>query len=105
MLAVLGTAGARAMAAPVGPIDVSGRGAAVAARLSWGLDGQGRVDRVTVRRDHAPPDQAVTVALADADGQALAVVTTVLRGTDAVVTLPAPVEAARITTAGVTPAA
>jgi hypothetical protein len=102
LLAVIGTASARAMAAPVGPIDAPGRGStAVAAQLSYGIDGQGRVDTVTVLRDGTAPDQTVTVELAGENGQSLARVTTDVRGARTVVPLAASVDPARVTGAGV----
>jgi hypothetical protein len=109
VIGILAFAGARAMAAPVGPIDVPGPGttgsvgSAVAADVSWGIDTQGRVDRVTVRRSasDAGTDQSVTVEVADETGAALATVTAVLHGPDSVVTLPTPVDPARVARVGV----
>jgi hypothetical protein len=104
IIGILAFAGARAMAAPVGPIDVSDHGttgsagSAVAADVSWGIDAQGRVGSVTVHRSAADAgaDQAVTVEVADETGAPLATVTAVLHGADAVVALPAPVDPARV---------
>jgi hypothetical protein len=103
VIGILAFAGTRAMAAPTGPIDVSAHGTAgsaspVSAEVSWGIDTQGRVDRVTVHRTagEAGTDQTVTVEVADESGAALATVTTVLHGPDAVVSLPAPVDPARV---------
>ena len=105
VLAVLGTAGARAMASPLGPTDASGRGAtAISAHLGYGIDNQGRLDRVTVQRDAAAPDQEATLELTGTGGHTLAAVTTVLHGTEAVVTLPAPVDPELVTGAALRPA-
>jgi hypothetical protein len=58
----------------MGPIDASGRGVmTVSAHLTYGIDGQGLLDRVTVHRDAAPPDQAVTVELTGTGGRPPAV--------------------------------
>jgi hypothetical protein len=103
IIGILAFAGARAVAAPVGPIDVSAHPSAASASVpgadvSWGIDAQGRVGSVTVHRSaaEAGADQAVTVEVSDEAGVALATVTTVLHGPDAVVALPAPVDPARV---------
>jgi hypothetical protein len=107
VVAVLLAVGGRAMAAPAGPIDVAGHestGAPGAARLGFGIDGQGRVDRVTVHRPVGSPDRTVTLVLADGDGRALVNVAAPLRGTDTVVVLPDPVDPALVDHAGLHPA-
>jgi hypothetical protein len=104
VIGILAFAGARAMAAPVGPIDVSGHGTTgsaapvPAAEISWGIDNQGRVGQVIVHRsaDDAGTDRTVTVEVADETGAPLATVTAVLHGPDAVVALPAPVDPSRV---------
>jgi hypothetical protein len=111
ILAVILTAGTRALAAPVGPIDVAGKGTAAttersaigAARLGYGIDGQGRVDRVLVHRDGGDPTAPATVVLTDGHGAPLATVTTVLQGPDAVVILPTAVDPALVAGASLKP--
>jgi hypothetical protein len=103
LLAVLGTAAARAAAAPVGPIDAAGApapGPVAAARLTYGIDGQGRLDRVTVHREGTVADEAVTIELSG-DARTLAAVPAVLHGPVSVVVLPAPVDPALVTAASV----
>jgi hypothetical protein len=98
-VAVLLAVGNRAMAAPVGPIDGAGAapaGAADAAHLGFGIDGQGRLDRVTVHRPAGAADHLATVVLSDGDGRALVTVTAALHGTATVVVLPAAVDPALV---------
>jgi hypothetical protein len=103
VLAVLTVVATRALAAPTGPIAVSGSGAAggVAAQVGYGIDAQGRVDRVTVDRPASAPDEDVTVELHDAAGGTLGRATARLQGPATVVALAAPVEPAAVATVAV----
>jgi|SRR3954451_10145617 hypothetical protein len=98
VLAVLTVVATRALAAPTGPIAVPGDGAAgsAAAQVGYGIDAQGRVDRVTVDRPAAAPDEDVTVELHDASGGTLGRATARLQGPASVVALAAPVDPASV---------
>jgi hypothetical protein len=100
VLAVLTVAATRALAAPTGPIAVSGAGAAGsgAAQVSYGTDAQGRLDRVTVARPASAPDEDVTVEIHDASGASLGRATARLQGPATVVALAAPVDPAAVAT-------
>jgi hypothetical protein len=98
VLGLLTVVATRALAAPTGPIAVSGDGAAGsgAAQVSYGIDAQGRVDRVTVARPASAPDEDVTVEVHDASGASLGRATARLQGPASVVALATPVDPAAV---------